>query len=98
MSGNGFQRLPTAEERRKAGKSKRAEVPRSSHGSWQPPPDRPDPLSLIEEQGRHALNREIGKVGVYKQRVRELRARLSLLATRPSSSALYPNVCRMLVW
>jgi uncharacterized protein (DUF2252 family) len=52
---NGFERLPSGEERRKAGKARRAEAPRSSHAAWKPPPDRPDPISILEEQGRHRI-------------------------------------------
>ena len=41
----------TPQERRVRGKAARAEVPRDSHGQWQPPPDRPDPVSLLQSQG-----------------------------------------------
>jgi uncharacterized protein (DUF2252 family) len=37
-------------ERAEQGRAARAEVPRSSHGEWQAPPDRPDPIDLLEEQ------------------------------------------------
>jgi uncharacterized protein (DUF2252 family) len=30
----------------------RAQAPRSSHADWEPVPDRPDPISLLEEQAR----------------------------------------------
>jgi hypothetical protein len=33
------------------GKTARAEVPRDSHAMFDPPPDRPDPIGLLEEQG-----------------------------------------------
>jgi uncharacterized protein (DUF2252 family) len=36
-------------ERHAIGKSLRKEVPRSSLGEWTPPPDRPDPIALIEQ-------------------------------------------------
>jgi uncharacterized protein (DUF2252 family) len=32
------------------GRSKRADVPRSSHGEWRPAQDRPDPVELLEQQ------------------------------------------------
>lgn len=32
------------------GKAARRRAPRSSHGSWQPADDRPDPIALLEEQ------------------------------------------------
>ena len=37
-------------ERVERGKAARAEVPRDSHAVFDPPPDRPDPLTLLEEQ------------------------------------------------
>ena len=42
----------TPDERAARGKAARAEVPRSSHAVFDPPPDRPDPIALLEEQGR----------------------------------------------
>lgn len=35
-------------ERKQRGKALRKQVPRSSHGEWQPSPHRPDPIALIE--------------------------------------------------
>ena len=40
----------TIAERAARGKAARAEVPRKSHGEWEPPPDRADPVELLEEQ------------------------------------------------
>jgi uncharacterized protein (DUF2252 family) len=40
----------TLAERAARGKAARAEVPRSSHAAWEPPPHRPDPVALLEEQ------------------------------------------------
>jgi uncharacterized protein (DUF2252 family) len=42
----------TAAERVARGKAARAEVPRDSHAVFDPPPDRPDPIGLLEEQGK----------------------------------------------
>jgi uncharacterized protein (DUF2252 family) len=39
-------------ERYDAGKAIRRRVPRSSQSLWQPPPDRPDPLELLEDSSR----------------------------------------------
>jgi uncharacterized protein (DUF2252 family) len=39
------------EERVARGKAARNDVPRSSHGRWEPAENRPDPVSLLEEQG-----------------------------------------------
>src|SRR5436853_534111 len=40
----------TAAERAARGKAARAQVPRSSHGEWEPAADRPDPIGLLSEQ------------------------------------------------
>ena len=40
----------TVNERVARGRSARADAPRSSHGKWEPAPDRPDPVALLEEQ------------------------------------------------
>ncbi len=42
----------TVAERAARGKAARAEVPRASHAGWEPPPHRPDPVELLEEQGQ----------------------------------------------
>jgi uncharacterized protein (DUF2252 family) len=42
----------TVGERAARGKAARAEVPRSSHADWEPPPHRPDPVELLEEQAQ----------------------------------------------
>ena len=39
----------TPEERAARGKAARAEAPRSSHGGWDPPSGRADPVGLLEE-------------------------------------------------
>ena len=41
----------TPGERAARGKAARNEVPRSSHGRWEPAVNRPDPVGLLEEQG-----------------------------------------------
>jgi uncharacterized protein (DUF2252 family) len=45
------ERLSVAERAAK-GKAARAAVPRSSHAAFDPPAGRPDPVALLEEQGR----------------------------------------------
>jgi len=40
----------TVDERAARGREARREVPRSSHGRWEPAADRPDPVALLEEQ------------------------------------------------
>ena len=42
-------RLSTRAERYATGKALRASVPRSSHAGWAPDPQRPDPISILEE-------------------------------------------------
>jgi uncharacterized protein (DUF2252 family) len=42
----------TPEEWRRLGRQRRKFVPRSSQSGWQPPPDRPDPVEVIEEQAK----------------------------------------------
>ena len=39
-------------ERLAAGKAIRDQVPRSSQGDWSPPEDRPDPVAILEDQGK----------------------------------------------
>jgi uncharacterized protein (DUF2252 family) len=48
---SGVARLTPA-ERAARGKTARAEVPRESHAAFDPPPDRPDPIGLLQEQGK----------------------------------------------
>src|SRR5438034_9566178 len=43
---------PTLEERAARGKDARAEVRRTAHAEWEPPPGRADPVDLLEEQAR----------------------------------------------
>ena len=47
----GWRRLTPA-ERAARGKEARAAVPRDSHAVFDPPPDRPDPIALLEEQAQ----------------------------------------------
>jgi uncharacterized protein (DUF2252 family) len=42
----------TPAERAVRGKAARAEVPLESHAAFDPPPDRPDPVALLEEQAK----------------------------------------------
>ncbi len=44
--------LFTPDEWRSQGRDARRVAPRSSHAHWQPPPDRPDPVAILEEQAR----------------------------------------------
>jgi len=43
---------PAPAERVARGRAARREVPRGSHGDWQPAPDRADPVALLEEQAQ----------------------------------------------
>jgi uncharacterized protein (DUF2252 family) len=44
--------LLTPDEWRRRGREQRRQVSRSSHAQWEPPPDRPDPVAILEEQAR----------------------------------------------
>jgi uncharacterized protein (DUF2252 family) len=46
----------TPAERAERGKEARAAVPRDSHAAFDPPPDRPDPLALLEEQAKSRVS------------------------------------------
>ena len=48
-SGGWDQRLTSRAERTAFGKALRSKTPRSSHAAWSPDPDRPDPISLLEQ-------------------------------------------------
>jgi uncharacterized protein (DUF2252 family) len=50
MAGSGRWVGRSPEERAARGRTARAKVPRSAHGAWEPTIDRPDPVSLLEEQ------------------------------------------------
>jgi uncharacterized protein (DUF2252 family) len=43
------------EERRQQGRGLRKETPRSSHATWSPGGDRPDPVALLEEQNKDRI-------------------------------------------
>ncbi len=45
----------TRAQRYAAGKALRSKAPRISHGEWAPASDRPDPISVLEEQNRTRL-------------------------------------------
>src|SRR6266516_3801170 len=47
--------LTTRAERYAAGKARRSETPRSSHAEWATEPERPDPISLLEEANKTRL-------------------------------------------
>src|SRR6266550_5628148 len=47
--------LTTRAERYAAGKARRSETPRSSHAEWAPDPERPDPISILEESNKTRL-------------------------------------------
>jgi uncharacterized protein (DUF2252 family) len=44
--------LLTPEEWRQRGREMRRAAPRHSHAQWEPPPDRPDPVDILEEQAK----------------------------------------------
>jgi uncharacterized protein (DUF2252 family) len=50
-----FVPVPSASERLALGKALRDRCPRSSHGTWKPPSDRPDPVRLVEQANEGRL-------------------------------------------
>jgi uncharacterized protein (DUF2252 family) len=42
----------TPQEWRRRGRAHRAQVARASHSVWEPPPDRPDPVAILQEQAK----------------------------------------------
>src|SRR5215469_4625731 len=42
----------TPQEWQAQGRARREQVPRADHARWEPPPDRPDPVAILEEQAR----------------------------------------------
>ena len=55
VPGEWDRRLTSRAERYAAGKALRSKAPRSSHAAWAPDPERPDPISLLEEANRTRL-------------------------------------------
>ncbi len=49
-------RTLTVTQRWAVGRALRATTPRSSHAAWAPPPDRPDPIDLLEAQAQTRLS------------------------------------------
>src|SRR5215469_9050287 len=49
------QSLTSRAERSAAGKALRSKAPRSSHAAWSPDPERPDPISLLEDANKTRL-------------------------------------------
>jgi uncharacterized protein (DUF2252 family) len=46
----------TYQQRRECGRAARQKIPRSSHATWAPAPDRPDPIDLLEAQAENRLS------------------------------------------
>ena len=44
--------LLTQQEWQRRGRERREAAPLASHGQWEPPPGRPDPVGILEEQAR----------------------------------------------
>jgi uncharacterized protein (DUF2252 family) len=47
-------------EWRKLGRARRKQVSRSSHAEWDPPPDRPDPVAILQEQAGNRVSDIVG--------------------------------------
>jgi uncharacterized protein (DUF2252 family) len=50
----------TPEEWRRVGRARRKHVSRSSHAEWNPPPDRPDPVAILQEQAGSRVSDIVG--------------------------------------
>src|ERR1700758_1183686 len=46
---------PNTQERISAGKALREQLPRKSHAEWAPPPNRPDPIKVLQRSDRGRL-------------------------------------------
>ncbi|MEO8973911.1 MAG: DUF2252 family protein, partial [Ktedonobacteraceae bacterium] len=51
----GEQNKLTNKERCATGKARRSQASRASHAMWSPAPNRPDPISLLEESNRSRI-------------------------------------------
>ena len=81
----------TPAERAQRGKAARAAVPRESHAVFDPGPDRPDPIALLEEQAKARVPELVpirrGRMMVSRTRQRR-RLRAAHRRTRPVRSRL----------
>jgi uncharacterized protein (DUF2252 family) len=67
------------EEWRRLGRARRKLVPRSDHGEWNPPPNRPDPVDILREQAESRVSDIVG--------IRHTRMAASPSPSFPPSSA-----------
>jgi uncharacterized protein (DUF2252 family) len=51
----GYEKPNARQENRSLGKAARQQVPRSSHGKWQPATGRPDPIAILQAQDKGRL-------------------------------------------
>ena len=87
----------TVADRRATGRALRKEVPRSSHAEWSPVAERPDPISLLEEQN---LSRQAQLVPIRYGRMAAsplilLRSAVTWGEAIDSSALLLPSRSRM---
>jgi uncharacterized protein (DUF2252 family) len=55
LSPGAAQEATSYQQRRERGRAARQVVPRGSHAEWEPAPDRPDPVDLLEAQARDRI-------------------------------------------
>src|SRR5687768_1896274 len=55
LSPGAAQEATSYQQRRERGRAARRLVPRGSHAEWEPAPDRPDPVDLLEAQARDRI-------------------------------------------
>ena len=83
---------------RRIGRRRRAVVPRTSHGEWEPPGDRPDPIALLdaENDGRLAHLVPVRWGRMLESPFAFLRGAAGLMATdlaRTPSTGLHVQLC-----
>ena len=55
LSPGAAQEAASYQQRHERGRAARQVVPRGSHAEWEPAPDRPDPVDLLEAQAKDRL-------------------------------------------
>ena len=78
----------TVDERNARGLAARQEAPRSSHGRWEPAPDRPDPVTLLEQQGLDGVTRDY-----YVRQFHDWKGSADVETLLVPGAALYARIC-----
>src|SRR6201994_4463422 len=78
----------TVDERNARGLAARQEAPRSSHGRWEPAPDRPDPVTLLEQQGLDGVTRDY-----YVRQFHDWKGSADVETLLVTGATLYARLC-----